>query len=171
MSCPVLLHSALVCVKLLHAVMVRAECSSCSQHRLRSSQILAARGLVMVRVLTGHACLRRTRSPAKEAPECKGRREVLPIVKAVDHTECVWDGHPQTLAELVQILLFRSRPGAQCQYMKHFTQPVSCEQSELLLDSNAQRCCAQLYQNRYHCSQYCWDVESLLNAGKACDRI
>ncbi len=66
-------------------------------------------------MLMWRASLGGTNSPAKQSPECKGRRKLLAIMEAVDHTKCVRDGHPQTLAEPVQILLFCPRPVAQCQ--------------------------------------------------------
>ena len=38
---------------------------------------------------------------------------MLPVVESVDHSEGLWQWGPQTLAELVKILLLSSRPGYQ----------------------------------------------------------
>ena len=60
-------------------------------------------------------CLKAERGgiPPKEAPKGKRWREVLPVVESVDHSEGLWQRGPQTLAELVKILLLSSRPGYQ----------------------------------------------------------
>lgn len=83
--------------------------------------------------------------PPKKPPKGERRREVLPVMESVDHSEGIWQWGSQTLTELVQILLLSSRPGHQ---MSCLGMSANCEYYRTLHQVRQALCSAPMQVER-----------------------